>query len=37
VNFKLQSPVSVTTSKTADGSRHYDADQGPTLVRAPQQ
>lgn len=31
VNFKLQSPVSVTTSKSIHGSRSFDADQGPQL------
>jgi hypothetical protein len=33
VNFKLQSPVAVTTSKSVHGSRSFDADQGPQLQR----
>jgi outer membrane lipoprotein SlyB len=31
VNFKLQSPVTVTTSKSIHGSRSFDANQGPQL------
>lgn len=36
VNFKLQSPVAVTTSKSVHGSRSFDADQGPQLQRQQQ-